>query len=142
MSFARLVKGDTFSDQRGALRFFNDLDMREIVRFYEISPSDTKIIRAWQGHKKEKKWFYCSTGAFIIQLIKIDSFEEPSDQLETERVILRADHPTILLVSEGFATGIKSLEPGSKLQVFSNFTVEQSKQDDYRFPPEKWKVKW
>ncbi len=142
MSTAKLVQGDMHSDQRGKLRFFNDFDMQDVVRFYEITPTGTDIIRAWQGHKHEKKVFYCISGAFRIHLIAIDDFENPTDSLPSESYVLRSDNPQILFVSGGFATGIKSIEPDSRLQVFSNFTVEQSKEDDYRFPMGQWSVKW
>ena len=54
----KLIKGEQFSDNRGSLNFFNAFDMSEIKRLYEIEPIDDHIIRAWQGHQYEKKWFY------------------------------------------------------------------------------------
>ena len=66
---ADLIKGNEFIDERGALRFFNDFDMGKVVRFYEIAPANTEIIRAWQGHQHEKKWFYCLAGSFVINLV-------------------------------------------------------------------------
>ena len=142
MVLHRHILGDTFSDERGTLNFFNNFDMSQIVRLYEIMPSDTHTIRAWQGHQNEKKWFYCNSGTFIVNLIKLDNFEKPSKDLAAEKFYLEAEKPSILEISGGYATGFKAVKENSKLLVFSNFSVEESKQDDYRYPVDTWKVEW
>nr|WP_299381574.1 hypothetical protein [Allomuricauda sp.] len=137
-----LIKGEVYSDERGTLRFVNQFDMSEIVRFYEIAPKDQTTIRAWQCHQFEKKWFHCLSGSFIINLVKIDNFNKPSDQLSPERVEIHAHVPEILEVPGGYATGIKAIAENSRLQVFSNFGLKASSEDDYRFPLEKWSAEW
>lgn len=136
------IKGNSFSDNRGEIRFFNSLDMTTIVRFYEIAPSSTEIIRAWQGHKLEKKWFYCHSGAFVINIVNIAEENITLSELSTERFELNDSMPIILEVPAGNATGFKALMPGSKLMVFSNFTLEESTKDDIRFPLETWNAEW
>ncbi|MFS4492262.1 sugar epimerase [Maribacter sp. 2308TA10-17] len=116
--------------------------MSEIIRMYEILPSDTKTIRGWQGHKKEKKWFYCNTGSFIVNLMELDDFEAPSKNLEPNRFILEAKQPSVLEVSGGYATAFKAQEEDSKLIVFSNFSLDASKNDDFRFPLDFWNGEW
>lgn len=138
MPSSELIQGSSFKDERGQLNFFNSFEMNEIVRFYEIAPSDTETVRAWQGHKHEKKWFYCNSGAFVVNLIKIDNFEKPSDDLKGEKYHLSSDNPVVLEVSGGYASGIKALMKDSRLLVFSNFGLEQSKADDFRFAPNTW----
>ncbi len=142
MVFRNHIQGDSFSDARGALNFFNNFDMSQIVRLYEIMPNDTHTVRAWQGHQNEKKWFYCNSGAFIVNLIKLDNFEKPSKDLIPEKFLLEAETPSILEISGGYATGFKAEKVDSKLLVFSNFSLEESKLDDYRYPMDTWKVKW
>ncbi len=137
-----LIPGDTFTDARGTLRFANAFDMSEVVRFYEILPIDEGQIRAWQGHRFEKKWFHCLLGSFIINLVEIDNFENPSENLTPIRVELDSGKPNILAVPNGYATGIKASSPGSRLQVFSNFGLKESSEDDYRYPLEKWSAQW
>ena len=137
-----IIKGEFFSDHRGGLRFFNQLNLQEIVRFYEISPADTEQIRGWQAHQKEKKWFYCLQGSFIINTIKIDNFEKPSNQLLPSKYMLDDSNPVVLYVTEGHATALKATSEKSRLQVFSNFALEQSKNDDFRFPFDKWSADW
>ncbi len=134
----RLLSGENFTDNRGLLRYFNTFDMAEIKRFYEIGPANTSLFRGWQGHKAEKKWFYCLDGALKIQLVKIDNFEKPSLQLRPKTIVLKAEIPEVLEVPGGYATGIRALVENSRLMVFSDSSLEASKADDYRFPPTMW----
>lgn len=139
---AHLIQGNEFVDQRGTLRFFNDFDMSDVVRFYEIAPIGTEVIRAWQGHKREKKWFRCLTGSFIINVVKIDNFDNPSHQLTPQTMLLTSKKNEVLAVPNGYATGIKATKEHSRLQVFSDFDLEASKNDDQRFPLDMWNAKW
>ena len=116
--------------------------MREVVRFYEISPSNTQTVRAWQGHRKEKKWLYCNSGVIIVHLVKLETADHPSQNSLSEKFILNAENPVILQIPSGYANGFKAMAEGSKLLVFSNFSLEESKIDDYRYPVEKWEVDW
>lgn len=142
MSSVKLIHGSGFKDERGDLKFFNSFHMNEIIRFYEIAPVDTSTIRAWQGHKNEKKWFYCNCGEFVVNLIKIDNFDKPSRKLRADKYVLSAEEPVVLEVSGGWASGIRASQLDSRLLVFSNFTLEASKEDDFRYSPETWKVSW
>ncbi len=142
MVYHKLIEGKSFKDERGKLNFLNDFSMDDIVRFYEIHPANTDIIRAWQGHQQEKKWFYCTAGSFIVNLIKIDDFEHPSTSLVAERFELSANRAAVLEISGGYATGFKANQVDSKLMVFSNFDLDQSKDDDYRYDTDYFDVKW
>jgi len=136
------IEGSTFSDTRGKMKFFNTFDMTQIVRFYEISPASKEIIRGWQGHYKEKKWFYCHTGGFVINTVNITAKDTSINNRIPQRFVLKENSPVILEVPERSATAFKSLEDGSKLMVFSNFTLEESMKDDIRFPLETWNALW
>lgn len=138
----QLIEGVNFRDERGGLNFFNDFDMSEIVRMYEISPSDTLKIRGWQAHKNEKKWFYCNSGSFIVNLIEVDNFESPSEEFRVNRFVLEAIKPSVLQISGGYATGFKAIELNSKLMVFSDFSLEASKEDDFRYEVDTWSAEW
>ena len=138
----QLIKGNNFRDERGGLNFFNEFDMSEINRMYEISPNDTDTIRGWQGHKAEKKWFYCNSGSFIVNLIEVDDFDSPSEELIAKRYVLDVNEPAILEISGGYATGFKAQTANSKLVVFSDFTLDASKEDDFRFDISTWSAKW
>ena len=142
MVFHKLIEGANFTDERGGLNFFNEFDMSQIVRMYEISPSSIISVRGWQGHKEEKKWFYCNAGSFIMNLIQVDDFNSPSKTSSPNRFVLDAKKPSVLEISGGYATGFKAQEENSKLIVFSNFSLEESKNDDFRFPLDQWVVEW
>lgn len=137
-----IIKGDNFTDHRGTLKFFNSLNMSTIVRMYEINPIDQSSIRAWQAHKEEHKWFYCTKGKFIINLVELNDFKNPSKKLVPKKIVLDANQPELLKITGGYATGIKALVKEAQLLVFSNFSTEQSKNDDYRFSTDFWKGDW
>ncbi|SDS37790.1 dTDP-4-dehydrorhamnose 3,5-epimerase [Formosa sp. Hel1_31_208] len=138
----QLIKGDLFTDDRGSLSCINEFSLKPIVRFYEITPKNTSIIRAWQAHKNECKWFYCTQGSFKVNVIKLDSFENPSEDLTVHTYELNSEQPQVLFIPGGYANGFKASSEGSKLMVFSDFELEASKRDDFRFETNKWINKW
>lgn len=142
MAEPQIIQGKKFSDNRGTLIAFNDLDLSSVVRTYEIIPASDSIVRAWQAHKEEEKWFHCTAGAFLVNLIKLDNFDTPAEHLDATQYILRASEPQVLCVPGGYANGFKALEPNSILQVYSNFSLRESAADDYRFPGDTWNANW
>ncbi|MFT5738255.1 MAG: dTDP-4-dehydrorhamnose 3,5-epimerase-like enzyme [Maribacter sp.] len=142
MSKISLIQGAVHEDPRGRLSFFNTFDLSEVQRMYQIEPANEQIIRAWQGHKVEKKWFYCVQGSFIINIVKVTNFEHPSTDVIINQNIISAHTPNVLYVEGGYASGIKATSPNSKVLVFSNLSVEASKNDDYRFKADFWKANW
>ena len=130
---AEQIRGDRFTDSRGELEFFNSLDLSEVVRMYRIRPSDTKTIRAWQGHKREQKWFYCLRGSFVVNLLPLSEFTGGASQVPPEIYTLQADLQDILRIPPGYANGFRAAEPHSELLVFSDLDLEASRADDYRF---------
>lgn len=135
---SQIIQGGTHEDKRGKLIFFNDFDMKEVKRFYIIEHPDSSIVRAWQGHKIEQKWFYVMSGSFKVLLVQPDNWERPSNDLAIEEHELKASGPQVLHIPGGYANGFKALEPESKMMVFSSFTVDESSGDNYRFEKEKW----
>ncbi|NER11535.1 hypothetical protein SAMN06265375_10399 [Muriicola jejuensis] len=140
MPEARLYTGEDFGDDRGILRFFNTFDLSSIRRMYEIRPSNTSYFRGWQGHKIESKWFYCLSGSLNIWLVKVDNFESPSPELNPKAFELKVEEPSILEVPGGYATGIQALRANSGLMVFSDYSLRESKADDYRYPKDLWVI--
>ncbi|MFT4733101.1 MAG: dTDP-4-dehydrorhamnose 3,5-epimerase-like enzyme [Sediminicola sp.] len=120
-----IIRGNSHVDQRGSLSFFNDFDMSQIRRFYSIQP-DVGLIRAWQGHKLESKWFHVIKGSFRVKL----------RALETKELVgefkLNAQCPEVLCIPKGVYNGFEALEESSVLMVFSDASLEQSVKDDYR----------
>jgi dTDP-4-dehydrorhamnose 3,5-epimerase-like enzyme len=132
------ICGAQHEDARGKLIFFNDFDMSGVRRFYMIEHPDTEIIRAWQGHQKEEKWFYVVEGSFKIVLLQPDNWENPSVGLKTEQFVLESAEQKILYVPGGYANGFKALKQKSRIIVFSSFTVAESSKDNFRFDKEQW----
>ena len=128
------VQGGKHTDDRGTLHYFNEFDMSAIKRFYRIDHPDTKVVRAWQGHKIEQKWIYCAKGSFNVELIKIENWDNPRLDENIESYILQASNPVLLHIPGGYVNGFSALEEDSSLIVFSDKTLEESGEDDYRFP--------
>ncbi len=135
-----LYNGEKHSDERGSLYSFNEVDLRIIRRFYIIQ-QNADTVRAWQGHKIEQKWFHVLSGSFKVILVQPDNWETPSMNLSREEILLTSKCSQILHITGGYATGFKALEDNSKLMVFSNFTLEESIADSYRFDRTIW-YKW
>lgn len=133
-----IIQGGIHQDERGKLSFVNDFDLTQVKRYYIIEHHDINVIRAWQGHKKEQKWFQVIGGSFQIALVQPDNWENPSDNLKVEKIILNANNNQVLHIPGNFANGFKALEENSKMIVFSDFTIEESTNDNFRFDNNKW----
>lgn len=119
-----LIKGNSHTDHRGTVRFVNDFDMSRVVRMYCIEPK-MGVVRAWQGHKRETKWFYVAKGSFLVKTI------EMSSNRRNEYLLIYSES-NVLEIPGGFYNGFEALEEGSVLMVFSDFDLEASKEDDFR----------
>ncbi|WP_423736766.1 hypothetical protein [Chitinophaga caseinilytica] len=134
-----LISGNDFQDARGKLTFVNDFDMSAVRRFYTIEHPDTAVVRAWQGHRVERKWFHVLEGAFEISVVKPDDWSQPSGELPVTTFKLEAGNPQVLAVPSGNATGFRATVANSKMIVFSDQSLDDSKQDDFRFPGHLWR---
>ncbi len=133
-----LIQGGIHSDERGALAFVNSFGMEAVRRFYLIRHSDTRVIRAWQGHRTEEKWFFPVSGSFLVAAVCPDDWENPSKDLPVERFVLSASNPQVLHFPAGLANGFRALAPDSVLTVFSSLSLTESGLDDVRFPAHYW----
>ena len=133
-----LINGGQFTDARGTLSFFNDFDMLPVRRFYITEHPDTIFVRAWQAHKVEQKWFFVIAGSFKVVLVKPDNWDMPNGDLVHQEFILTSEKSQVLHIPGGFANGLKALEAGSKLMIFSDFTLAEAGKDDFRFDKKLW----
>jgi dTDP-4-dehydrorhamnose 3,5-epimerase len=136
----KVYEGGSFSDNRGVVDFYNTFDLSEVKRMYTISPT-CGVIRAWQGHRIEKKWFYVVQGSFEIQLCKVN-FWSPLTIENREKITLSESSNLILEIPGGYLNGFVALEESSKMIVFSDYSLEDSKNDDYRIKLENvlWEI--
>ncbi|SNR49408.1 WxcM-like domain-containing protein [Flavobacterium sp. ov086] len=136
----KIIQGGNFSDDRGSISYVNDFTFGNIERFYVISNSEEKPIRAWQGHKLDAKNFYCICGSFKIHFVKIDNWEKPSSNLKIETITVSALDSKIVHIPAGYANAIQSLEKDSKLLSFSTLPLVDVKDDDVRYSFDYWKI--
>lgn len=134
----QIIQGNIHEDERGKLFYANEFDLSDVKRYYIIEHPDTKVIRAWQAHQKEQKWFQVISGSFLVAVVQPDNWENPSGELEVRKFVLNAEENQILHIPGNFANGFKALEKNSRMIVFSDFSLEQSSKDNFRFDSKLW----
>lgn len=128
----KIIAGNSHSDSRGILFFNNDFDASAVKRIYVIENSSKDFIRGWQGHKIEQRWFSVIKGSFRIQLVAIDNWDCPSNDLEILNFVVDDKNQDVLHIPQGYASSIQALEEGSKLLVMADYGFGET-QDEYRF---------
>ena len=114
----QIIPGASHTDHRGTISFINDFKFEGVNRFYTIHHPDTDIVRAWQGHTTESKYYYPVKGSWVIAWVKMD-FHKPEKEWETDFVKLNADDNKIIFLPPGYANGFKALEKDSIIIGFS-----------------------
>jgi hypothetical protein len=128
----QLIKGESHEDFRGGLIYNNDFEASAIKRIYVIKNKNIAIIRAWQGHKIEQRWFSAMKGSFKIELIAIADWSQPNKKSERLEFVLRAKKLDVLHIPAGYVSSIQSLEEGSKLLVMADYLMGEL-EDEYRY---------
>lgn len=136
----KIINVNISYDDRGDIVHCNEFNFiqNKIKRFYQITNNNINFVRAWHGHKKEEKFLFVLKGAFKICAVKIDNWKNPSKKLTAKEFVINANSPKILNIPGGYAHGTQNLKAGSKLLVFSTFSLQQSINDDYRFKSDLW----
>jgi dTDP-4-dehydrorhamnose 3,5-epimerase-like enzyme len=134
----QLILGDASSDDRGRVYFANEFDPSDCRRMYIVENFATGTVRAWHAHRRERKWVLALTGAALACCVRIDDWDAPAADAEVHRFTLDARYPRVLAIPAGFANGAMALLPGTKLLYFSDASLEQSLQDDVRYPARYW----
>lgn len=138
MAEIKFVEGELFVDKRGEIRSANNFDFSEIKRSYVITNANTEIVRGWNGHQYEKKWFWCLRGGFTGAFVEIDNWEAPGKHLAPQIIKLCAEQSRVVCVPEGYATCFKATEPNSLLVVFSDKTYSECLLDSWKYEPNYW----
>lgn len=133
-----LLQGRNHTDYRGELLYNNEFDLSSVKRMYIIKHPDRSVVRAWQGHQQEHKYFKCIKGSFVVAWKKIDDFENPDDQNKAEFKILSMDKNEVLSIPPGYANGLKAVENDSEIMVFSDRNLEEAADDQYKFDKNLW----
>ncbi|REG77477.1 WxcM-like domain-containing protein [Algoriphagus antarcticus] len=132
MTKPTLIPISIHKDERGELRYCNEFDLSSVKRFYSIFFSEQDQIRAWQAHKVETKAIIPISGIAKIVLVEITDFDKGLAG-QTFEFILDAGSPDVLLVPGGYANGLQSKSTDSSLMIFSNLSLDEAKNDDFRF---------
>ncbi len=133
-----ILEGGIYSDERGELIYNNNFDLSHVKRMYIIKHPDKSVVRAWQGHQQEHKYFKCIRGSFVVAWKKIDDFTNPTDNNKAEFTILSESENNVLSIPPSFANGLKALEADSEIMVFSDYKLGESLDDKIRFDKDLW----
>ncbi len=134
-----IIKGNNHTDHRGTISFINDFKFDGVERFYIIHHPETSIIRAWQGHKYESKYYFPIKGSWIIAWVKMD-FDKPVENWRAEYIKLSANDNKMIFLPPGYANGFKALD---KDAIIIGFSVpgKFSEEETLRWNPNKW-LEW
>jgi dTDP-4-dehydrorhamnose 3,5-epimerase-like enzyme len=100
---------------------------------YIIENHSIDFVRAWQGHKVEQRWFSVIQGCFKIQLIAVDNWDKPSENLPRLDYVLESATLDVLHIPGGYVSSIQALEEKSKLVVMSDYQLREIN-DEFRYP--------
>jgi len=133
-----IIEGTLFVDDRGSVTFINDFRLDGLRRFYIVANHSPGFIRAWHAHREECKYVMTVSGSAIVAAVKVDDWERPSKDLPIHRYVLSAQKPTILCIPNGYAHGTMTLTADTKVVFFSDASLEESQQDDFRYDAYYW----
>lgn len=135
----KLITGNCHSDPRGILFYNNDFDASLIKRMYVIENIDVNFVRGWQGHQIEQRWFSSISGKFKVQLIQVDNWKNPAQDLEVHTFHIDSKSLDIIHIPKGYISSIQSLEPNSKLLVMADYLLGEII-DEFRFDIDYFKI--
>ena len=127
-----IIKGKSFLDHRGQLRYNNDFDLTHVKRMYLLKNKDLSIERAWQGHKIEQRWLSAINGSFQITLITPNDWENPTEIVQKHSFILESGTLDVLHIPSGFLSHIKALQDNAQLLVLADYKLGEIV-DEYKF---------
>jgi dTDP-4-dehydrorhamnose 3,5-epimerase len=133
-----LLRGGVAIDDRGSVAFVNDLNISNFRRVYTVSNHAPGLVRAWHGHRFERKAVMVVSGAALVCAVPVDDWTSPSHDLPIYRHVLDERTPSAVLIPAGYANGFMNLAPHTRVCFFSSSTLEESAADDIRFPSRLW----
>ena len=136
----KIINVDISIDDRGEIVHCNNFNFQKnkIKRFYQIQNNNINFVRAWHAHKKENKFILILTGSLKVCTIKIDDWKNPNKNLKKSTFVISEKKPQILFIPGGYAHGTQNLTQNTKFIVFSNFDINESIKDDYRYVYNYW----
>jgi dTDP-4-dehydrorhamnose 3,5-epimerase len=136
----KLIEGNIAVDDRGTVSFVNDFNFTGVKRSYTVTNHKAGFVRAWHAHRYESKYVTVVRGSAIIGAVKIDNWEKPSKDTPVNRYVLSDKKPSVLYIPAGYANGFMPLTRDAILVFYSTATLEQSRNDDIRYPARYWDI--
>lgn len=141
MSDIKIIEGEIFTDFRGQISSLNSFHFEGVKRAYIIHHPDASVVRGWHAHQHERKWFYCLKGRFSVALVKIDNWDNPTEDLTPEIFHLTDQQSRLVSVPGGYANCLKAQTPDAIMLVLSDKTLEEAASDSWRYDKSLW-VDW
>ena len=141
MDEVKVIEGEIFQDFRGRISSLNSFHFDGVRRCYIIHHPDSSVIRGWHAHQDERKWFYCIKGHFSVALVKIDNWDNPSENLTADIHHLSENESKLVCVPKGYANCLKAHENDSIMMVLSDKILEDALNDSWRYDKGLW-VDW
>ena len=133
-----LIIGNRPYDNRGSVQFNNELNFKNIKRFYIVQNFSKNFVRAWHGHLKEEKYITSIKGSFQISAVKIDNIKLPNKKNKVYNFFINENDNKFVHIPKGYANGMMSLEENSRVLIFSSSSLKESLKDDYRYNSHYW----
>jgi dTDP-4-dehydrorhamnose 3,5-epimerase-like enzyme len=135
----KLIPGGMVVDDRGWLSYINSMPFGKVKRIYMVGAHKQGFVRAWHGHQKEAKFVMAVKGTSLVGIVSVDDWHEPQNT-NVLTYSLSDRTPEVLYIPPGYANGFKNLTEDAQLLFFSTATLQESEQDDFRFPAEQWNI--
>ena len=141
MEEIKVIEGEIFRDHRGVISSLNSFHFDGVRRCYFIHHPNKAVIRGWHAHQNERKWFYCVKGRFSVALVRVDDWENPSEDLSPKIYHLNANASRLVCVPKGFANCLKAHDDDSVMLVLSDKTLDEAADDSWRYDSGLW-INW
>ena len=104
-------------------------------RAYICSNFEQGLVRAFHYHEKESKIFICLKGA--AKFVLFEGCKTSKDTIKNVPIIFTISNSIgkAIFIPSNYANGWQSLTSDTVLLGLSNVTLEESRNDDYRFLP-------
>lgn len=131
-----VINGGVAVDGRGSVRFVNDFDFKGVKRFYQVQNHEVGFVRAFHYHDFESKYVYVVKGSILLYAVEVNHIHKSNSIVN--KFILSSEKPSVLYIPAKYANGFKTLTNDTIVQFFSTTSLENSLDDDIRFPYDEW----
>ena len=132
-----LIDLDIHVDSRGLVYEVvheSDFFVNQIRQVYHVVNPRADTVRAFHAHELLHDWFHICCGSAIFCLV--DDRQQGTTYQSTERLVLTARKPQLLVVPPGVYHGWMSLEPNTVLASVASEEYQREEPDERRVPPD------